>query len=393
MGWTAPQDDGGSPITHYVVQELRTGKWITCRTNECDFGGLENAKAYTFKVGAVNKIGQGEWSSVSKSAFADTAPGRVDNIRMQARGDHTITVAWNPPTTQTSKVLSYTVTWQGAQPQTVPGDQTSLVVGNLDNNTQYSFTVKALNRVNYSPPRTSEPFQPMGTPAPPGTPDRRGPRVRGGSDVGARHLAGHAARGTGPDALHRHLRDPSGTPDRPGLLPRPGHDLRALGHRLRRHRLLLHRQGAQPRQHVRAQPARDVPGGGQARELGCLVGRPDGCGPAGPGLGDGPGLAGRASRSRRILVGGQVVWAEPGRRRAAISEVVPHVRATSAPVQVQLRMCNEFAAARWLHQLRRQDRAELWTAAQRAPLQQTAVGRGPSRSPGSSRAPATATPR
>ena len=44
MGWTPPKDDGGSPITHYEVQELRTSKSITCRTNECDFGGLENAQ-------------------------------------------------------------------------------------------------------------------------------------------------------------------------------------------------------------------------------------------------------------------------------------------------------------------------------------------------------------
>ena len=169
MGWTPPTDDGGSPITHYEVQELRSNRSITCRTNECDFGGLENAKAYTFKVRAVNKVGKGDWSSVSKSAYADTAPGRVENIRMKARGDGTITVAWSPPTTRTSRVLSYHVTWQGGE-QTVSGDTTALPVTGLDNNAQYSFTVKALNKVGFSAPRTSDPFQPMGTPAPPGVP-------------------------------------------------------------------------------------------------------------------------------------------------------------------------------------------------------------------------------
>ena len=277
MGWTPPQDDGGSPITAYEVVELRKNRSITCRTNECDFGGLENAKAYRFKVRAINKVGKGDWSPISQSAFADTAPGRVDNIRMQSRGDHTITVAWSPPTTQTSKVLSYVVTWQGAQPQTVPGDQTSLVAGNLDNNTQYSFTVKALNRVNYSPPRTSEPFQSMGTPAPPGTPAVVD--LESGVAQTSVRITWPATlpEGPGPTLYTRHLRDAVGDADRSGLLARPGHHLRALRHHLRRHHVRVHRQGAQPRQHLRAEPTGDVPGGGQTRELGCLVGRADRC--------------------------------------------------------------------------------------------------------------------
>ena len=151
------------------MQEQRTGKKITCRTNECDFGGLENARAYTFRVAAVNKVGQGEWSDVSKSAYADTAPGRVENIRMKARGDQP-SPSPGAPRPPRRRRCSATSSAGRAPPGHRAGSTTSLVATGLDNNTQYAFTVKALNKVNYSPPRTSELFQPLGTPAPPGTP-------------------------------------------------------------------------------------------------------------------------------------------------------------------------------------------------------------------------------
>ena len=34
LGWFAPKDDGGSPITSYVLKEMQTGDEIKCRTND-----------------------------------------------------------------------------------------------------------------------------------------------------------------------------------------------------------------------------------------------------------------------------------------------------------------------------------------------------------------------
>lgn len=167
MGWDPPSTDGGSPITHYVVKEIHSGDPQRCRTNQCEYGGLKNGQKYAFRVAAVNKIGQGPWSDVSQTAYADTAPGRVSNIRMVRRGDHVITVAWDPPTTATSKVLDYTITWPGGS-QVVSGNTKELTIAGLDNNQQYVVTVVARNRVNVSAPRQSAPFQSLGTPAPPG---------------------------------------------------------------------------------------------------------------------------------------------------------------------------------------------------------------------------------
>jgi hypothetical protein len=117
----------------------------------------------------VNRVGASEWSDLSRSAQADTAPGRVQDIRMTGRGDGQITVAWDKPSTRTSRIIDYTISWVGGQ-MAVPGDETSFTATGLDNNEKYVFSIKAQNKVGYSPPRLSSEMQPLGTPSPPPAP-------------------------------------------------------------------------------------------------------------------------------------------------------------------------------------------------------------------------------
>ena len=168
MSWEPPSDDGGAPILYYNVKEQRKGAQQRCDTNTCVFRKLKNGGSYSFRVQAVNRVGPGEWSEESVQARADTEPGRVENIRMVDRGDGTITVAWDKPRTQTSKVLDYALTWPGGA-QTVSG-ATSCAVPGLNNNEKYIFTVQARNKVGYSAPRSSVEMQPLGTPPAPGAP-------------------------------------------------------------------------------------------------------------------------------------------------------------------------------------------------------------------------------
>lgn len=169
MSWAPPDDDGGAPILFYTVKEQRNGAEQRCDTNECVFRKLDTGSRYTFRVKATNRVGDSEWSDISRTAQADTAPGRVQDIRMAGRGNGTITVAWDKPTTQTSQILDYTITWAGGQ-AVVPGDRYSYQVTGLDNNEKYYFTVKAQNRIGYSPPRQSAELQPLGTPPAPAAP-------------------------------------------------------------------------------------------------------------------------------------------------------------------------------------------------------------------------------
>ncbi|GAA1448115.1 Ig-like domain-containing protein [Mycobacterium cookii] len=171
MGWAPPDDDGGAPVLHYVVREERTGARQRCDTNECVFRNLKNGRNYNFRVQAVNRVGASEFSDLSQTAQADTAPGRVQNIRMTDRGDGTITIAWDKPSTTTSPIVDYTITYAGSpNGVTVPGDSPRFVATGLDNNTKYVFFIKAQNEVDYSGVRQSPELQPLGTPPAPAAP-------------------------------------------------------------------------------------------------------------------------------------------------------------------------------------------------------------------------------
>ena len=63
LKWDAPEDDGGEPITGYVVERMdtETGRWIpvcTVKSPEADVAGLNEGKDYLFRVKAVNSEGE-----------------------------------------------------------------------------------------------------------------------------------------------------------------------------------------------------------------------------------------------------------------------------------------------------------------------------------------------
>ncbi|CAF4156749.1 unnamed protein product, partial [Rotaria sordida] len=71
LSWHAPEEDGGSYITHYVVEKLDpdTGKWVkaaTSRFPRCTVENLLPNKQYQFRVLAENIFGAGEPSEPSK---------------------------------------------------------------------------------------------------------------------------------------------------------------------------------------------------------------------------------------------------------------------------------------------------------------------------------------
>lgn len=77
--WDKPKDDGGKPVTAYVVEKMdaQTGRWIPVgRTQEpeMDIKGLQEGHEYTFRVKALNEEGESEplesdGSIVSKNPY------------------------------------------------------------------------------------------------------------------------------------------------------------------------------------------------------------------------------------------------------------------------------------------------------------------------------------
>lgn len=77
--WDKPKDDGGKPVTAYVVEKMdaQTGRWIPVgRTQEpeMDIKGLQEGHEYTFRVKALNEEGESDalesdGSIVSKNPY------------------------------------------------------------------------------------------------------------------------------------------------------------------------------------------------------------------------------------------------------------------------------------------------------------------------------------
>ena len=70
LKWLAPTNDGGSPITHYLIEYSDSNKeWKIFKTKLSTLTSgtvtnLTNYETYSFRVSAVNDIGTSEPSSV-----------------------------------------------------------------------------------------------------------------------------------------------------------------------------------------------------------------------------------------------------------------------------------------------------------------------------------------
>ena len=91
MGWAPPDDDGGAPLTYYVVREERSGTKQRCDTNECVFRKLKTGGNYSFRVQAFNRVGGSDWSNLSRIGqgrhAAGPGPEHPDG-RSRQRPDH-----------------------------------------------------------------------------------------------------------------------------------------------------------------------------------------------------------------------------------------------------------------------------------------------------------------
>ncbi len=116
LSWSAPEDDGGSEITGYVVS-WRTGRQATADTadvagdaTEHTITGLDNSKSYSVWVAAMNAAGTGEAAlvpagtdnkDVSPTPTAASAP---QNLTVTA-GDMLLDLSWTAPADDGGTVL------------------------------------------------------------------------------------------------------------------------------------------------------------------------------------------------------------------------------------------------------------------------------------------------
>lgn len=160
IAWRPPKDDGGSDISHYVVEKLDTEnmRWVPIGETAATSLRTDNlieGHDYNFRVKAVNKQGEsmpltGQQTITAKDPFGKPdKPGTPQATDWDK--DH-VDLEWTPPKKDGgSPITGYIIekrpkygSWEKAAE--IPGNKTSGTVPNLTEGEEYEFRVIAVNK-------------------------------------------------------------------------------------------------------------------------------------------------------------------------------------------------------------------------------------------------------
>ncbi|NLT38538.1 MAG: fibronectin type III domain-containing protein [Methanomassiliicoccus sp.] len=150
--WTAPNDDGGSPITGYNLSWALTvgGPYTSSVVDGTSYlhEGLENGRTYYYKVAAINAMGESEMTEVASATPLATiqlpsAPNKLD----ASVNDGTVSLTWTSPA-DGSQISSYKI-YRGTSPATIglltSISGTSFLDTNVLSNQTYYYQVSAVS--------------------------------------------------------------------------------------------------------------------------------------------------------------------------------------------------------------------------------------------------------
>ncbi len=154
VNWSAPVDDGGSPVTGYTVTASPGGSSCTDTGTSCRITGLVPGTTYTFTVVANNAhsgwMGTGDGAGADSSTLVPTRSGAPESLRVNP-GDRTLGLSWAPPVNPGgSSVTAYDVSINGGRDwrrvrAVLANDRLSTRVVGVRNGAAYTVMVRALN--------------------------------------------------------------------------------------------------------------------------------------------------------------------------------------------------------------------------------------------------------
>ena len=174
VSWDEPADDGGSPVTGYLVQWKDTGEEFsdterraTVTDPRHQITGLTIGNEHTVSVAAINATGTGP--AVTGSLLLVENPG-VPREMMIEPGNQQLTVTWQPPADDGgSPVTGYLVQWKDTGEEFSDTERRATVtdprhqIPSLDNGSTYTVQVRAVNLAGTGPP-ASETGVPVSVP-------------------------------------------------------------------------------------------------------------------------------------------------------------------------------------------------------------------------------------
>ena len=160
LNWTAP-NNGGSPITHYIVKTYNSSnnnfvQDTSSTILSVSVSSLNNGTSYYFKVLAVNAVGNSNESIQSSSITPYTVPNQIGTIDVVLSNDR-VDLSWNEPFNGGNNIFEYKIDIYFALSNTYISTTTSANtnftlgpgLGSL-NNQQLRTNISARNYSGYS---------------------------------------------------------------------------------------------------------------------------------------------------------------------------------------------------------------------------------------------------
>ncbi len=165
VSWTAPTVLSQVPVVDYIIQfSSNSGStWTTfadsfSASSSATVTSLTPGVSYTFRVAAVNAIGQGAWSSASSEVTPYGVPASPTGVGSTDVSGSFISIAWTAPSNNGGSAISdYVVQFSSNNGSTWStfsdgvSTATSATVLDLTNATTYLFRVAAVNAAGTGP--------------------------------------------------------------------------------------------------------------------------------------------------------------------------------------------------------------------------------------------------